>query len=191
MSNYVKIENYAAKDEMFSGNPLKLIKGTELNSEFTAIQTAIGTKADLASPSFIGTPTATTPDSINNSTRLATTEFVKTAVTGLGYLGVPQNTQGAGYTLALEDAGKHIYYTGGATTFTVPTNASVSFPIGTAISVINNGSGAITFSTSSLVVYKAGTSTAWASGSTLAIRGLATLIKVAENTWFISGAGLS
>jgi hypothetical protein len=191
MSNYVKIENYAAKDDLISGNPLKLIKGTELNSEFNAIQTAIGTKADLASPSFTGSPLATTPDSSNNSDRLATTSFVQTKVTGLGYLGVPQNAAGAGYTLVLADAGKHIYYTGGATTFTVPTNASVAFPIGTAISIINNGSGAITISTASLTVYKAGTSTAWASGNTLAIRGLATLIKVAENTWFISGAGLS
>jgi hypothetical protein len=80
MSNYVKINNYAEKDDYLTGNPLKLIKGTELNSEFNAIQTAIGTKADLASPAFTGTPTAQTQDIANSSDRLATTNFVKQAL---------------------------------------------------------------------------------------------------------------
>jgi len=83
MSNYVKIEDYAIKDGYITGNPLKLIKGTELNSEFNAIQTAIGTKADLASPAFTGNPTAFTQTFGNSSDRLATTNFVQSALAAL------------------------------------------------------------------------------------------------------------
>lgn len=78
MSNYVKAVDYSAKDALASGNPNKIIKGTELNDEFNAIATAVGTKADLASPTFLGNPSAVTQPLGNNSTRLATTAFVQT-----------------------------------------------------------------------------------------------------------------
>lgn len=55
MSNYTKIVDYAAKDALVTGNPAKVIKGTELGAEFDAISTAVGTKADTASPTFTGT----------------------------------------------------------------------------------------------------------------------------------------
>lgn len=84
MSNYVKATDFASKDALATGNPLKLIKGTEINDEFNAIQTAVATKADLASPAFTGNPTATTQASNNNSTRLATTAFVQDIVGTLG-----------------------------------------------------------------------------------------------------------
>lgn len=77
MSNYVKSTDFAAKDALVSGNPLKLIKGTEINDEFNNIQTAIATKADLSSPALSGNPTAPTQAIGNNSTRLANTAFVQ------------------------------------------------------------------------------------------------------------------
>lgn len=83
MSNYVKAVDYSAKDALASGNPNKIIKGTELNDEFNAIATAIGTKADIASPVFLGNPSATTQPLGNNSTRLATTAFVQSEITDL------------------------------------------------------------------------------------------------------------
>lgn len=46
MSNYTKSTNFATKDALSSGNPLKIIKGTEIDTEFNNIQTAIATKAD-------------------------------------------------------------------------------------------------------------------------------------------------
>ena len=62
MSNYVQSTNFATKDALSSGNPLKIVKGTEINVEFTAIAVAVATKADLASPVLvtpnIGTPSA-------------------------------------------------------------------------------------------------------------------------------------
>ena len=46
----------------------------------TATQTALNAKASLASPAFTGTPTAPTPTSNDNTTKIATTAFVKTAI---------------------------------------------------------------------------------------------------------------
>lgn len=83
MSNYVKSVDYSAKDALATGNPNKIIKGAELNDEFNAIATAIGTKADLASPTFLGNPSATTQPLGNNSTRLATTAFVQSELNNL------------------------------------------------------------------------------------------------------------
>ena len=57
MSNYTKITNFAAKDAMVSGNPAKVIKGTEVGAEFDAIAVAVNSKANLASPTFTGTVT--------------------------------------------------------------------------------------------------------------------------------------
>ena len=46
MSNYTKSTNFASKDNLSSGNPLKIVKGTEIDTEFNNIQTAIATKQD-------------------------------------------------------------------------------------------------------------------------------------------------
>ena len=46
MSNYTKSTNFAAKDSLTPGNANKIVKGTEIDTEFTNIQTAISTKAD-------------------------------------------------------------------------------------------------------------------------------------------------
>ena len=60
MSNYSKTTNFAVKDTLPSGNPAKIIKGSEIDAEFTNIQTAVATKANTASPTFTGTVTAPT-----------------------------------------------------------------------------------------------------------------------------------
>jgi len=60
MSNYVKSVNFAAKDDLASGNPAKIVKGSEIDTEFNNIATASATKADVASPTFTGTVTAAT-----------------------------------------------------------------------------------------------------------------------------------
>jgi flagellar basal body L-ring protein FlgH len=46
MANYTKTTNFAAKDALASGNASKVVKGTEIDTEFTNIQTAIASKAD-------------------------------------------------------------------------------------------------------------------------------------------------
>lgn len=93
MSNYVQSTNFATKDALTSGDPLKIVKGTEINTEFVNIAVAVATKADLASPTFTGTPTlptgtiATTQTFGNSSTAIATTAFVQAAMAALHPVG--------------------------------------------------------------------------------------------------------
>ena len=54
MSNYTKSTNFASKDNLSSGNPLKIVKGTEIDTEFNNIATAIATKLDSASTTGSG-----------------------------------------------------------------------------------------------------------------------------------------
>jgi len=58
MTDYTKATNFATKDSLPSGNPAKIVKGTEIDTEFNNIATAIATKANRASPTFTGTLTA-------------------------------------------------------------------------------------------------------------------------------------
>ena len=77
MSNYVKATDFASKDALTTGDPAKKVKGTEINTEFNAIATAVATKADLASPVFTGSPQAPSASGSEDSTRIATTEWVR------------------------------------------------------------------------------------------------------------------
>jgi hypothetical protein len=54
MSNYTKSTNFATKDNLSPGNPLKIVKGTEIDTEFNNIQTALATKTDNASANITG-----------------------------------------------------------------------------------------------------------------------------------------
>jgi len=82
MSNYTKATNFTAKDSLSTGDPGKIIKGSEIDAEYSAIATAIQSKADTASPTFTGTPslpsgtTGVTQAAGTDSTLLATTAFV-------------------------------------------------------------------------------------------------------------------
>ena len=67
MSNYTKTTNFATKDALASGNPAKIVKGTEIDTEFNNIAVASSTKANKASPVFTGTATlpVTNADSLS------------------------------------------------------------------------------------------------------------------------------
>jgi hypothetical protein len=80
LASYVKSTNFASKDSLPLGDPLKIVKGTEIDTEFNNIATAVGTKADLISPTFTGIPAAPTASPGTNTTQLATTAFVTAAI---------------------------------------------------------------------------------------------------------------
>jgi hypothetical protein len=83
MSNYTKLTAYDTKDSLTTGDPLKRVKGTELDDEFDAISVAIATKANLASPEFTGTPTVPTASVGVSTTQAASTAFVQAALAAL------------------------------------------------------------------------------------------------------------
>ena len=131
----------------------------------------------IAAPSVAGTNTLTLPAS--------------TAT--IGFLNIPQNSQSAAYTLVLTDAGNQIFHPSSDTTartWTIPANSSVAFPIGTAVSFINqNAAGVITIAITTDTMRLAGAGT---TGSrTLAANGIATAIKITSTEWIISGVGLT
>ena len=88
MSDYTKATNFTLKDDLTTGDPGKVIKGSEIDAEYTAIASAIASKADINSPTFTGTPTlpsgtiaTTVADNTDSSTKLATTAFVQSVKT--------------------------------------------------------------------------------------------------------------
>ncbi len=60
MSNYTKLVDFATKDSLPTGDPDKIIRGTEIETEYDNIAVAIATKSDSASPTFTGTVTIPT-----------------------------------------------------------------------------------------------------------------------------------
>ena len=71
MSNYTKTTNFAAKDALSPGNAGKVVKGAEIDVEFTNIQTAISTKADGTFTNFSFVETANVLYIYNTSTAVA------------------------------------------------------------------------------------------------------------------------
>ena len=93
MSNYVKSTDFAAKDALASGNAAKIVKGTEIDTEFNNIATAVATKADSASPTFTGTTTIVTA---NVTTLTATTATISSgSITGITDLAIADGGTGA------------------------------------------------------------------------------------------------
>lgn len=113
------------------------------------------------------------------------------ASTEVGYLNIPQNSQSTNYTLVIADRGKHILHPAADTnnrTFTIPANASVAFPVGTAITFVNEvNTVTIAITTDTMVLAGAGTT----GSRTLAANGVATAIKITSTKWIISGTGLT
>jgi hypothetical protein len=110
--------------------------------------------------------------------------------TAIGYRDIPQVAAG-NVTLAATDAGKHYYSTtAGNLTLTIPLNSTVPFTTGTAISIVVQAAGNILVNAASgVTLYMAGNSTA--ANRVVGGYGMATLMKVASDTWFINGAGVA
>ena len=120
-----------------------------------------------------------------------TTGDVLTAAT---YNSLPTFTVGtantADYTAVLADQYQmlEIMNKSSAIAFNIPTNASVAFPIGTAITVLNIGTGTCT-----IKAVTSGTTTVLSAGATAAQPTLgqyksAVCIKTATDTWYVVGA---
>jgi hypothetical protein len=112
-----------------------------------------------------------------------------TATTGIGYMGLPQNSTTTGsYTIVAADAGEHIYASA-TRTITIPANSALALPIGTTLTFIAGAGATMTIAITTDTMYLAGAGT---TGSrTLAAHGIATAVKTTATTWIISGNGLT
>lgn len=113
--------------------------------------------------------------------------------TALGYRITPITTISADYTIVAADSGGTILHPSSDTTartVTIPANASVAFPAGTAITFVNqNGAGVLTIAINTDTMRLAGAGT---TGSrTLAANGMATAVKITATEWIINGTGLT
>ena len=106
MSNYVQSTNFATKDALASGNALKIVKGTEINTEYANIAIAVATKADLTSPVLV-TPNIGTPSAgvLTNCTGLPmTTGVTGTLAVANGGTGVTSSTGSGNNVLSTSPA---------------------------------------------------------------------------------------
>jgi hypothetical protein len=154
-----------------------------LKGNGTSAFTAATAGTDYVAPSgALGTPSSGTLSSCTVD-----------GTDAVGFRNIPQNSQSTAYTLVLADSGKHILHPSADTTartFTIPANSSVAYPIGTAITFINqNAAGVVTISitTDTMRLSPAGTT----GSRTLAANGSATCIKITSTEWIISGSGLT
>ena len=120
----------------------------------------------------------------------AATGDVLTASTVNGLVTFTVNTaQTADYTAVLNDQYQTLTPMNKATAiaFKIPTNASVAFPVGTALTILNIGAGTCTIS-----AVTSGTTTVLSAGAvaaspTLAQYKTAVCIKTATDTWYVVG----
>jgi len=89
MSDYTLAVTWSGKDGLSDSDAGKVISGADFNSEFTTIQTAINSKADIASETLTGTPLAPTAVAGTNTTQIATTAFVKASSDALNAAAYP------------------------------------------------------------------------------------------------------
>lgn len=109
-------------------------------------------------------------------------------VTSVGTRGIPLATQDGAYGILIEDAGTTIRHSSATPhTYTIPANASVAFPVGTAITIINEpGGGAITLAITTDTMNR-GDGVAGTGSRTISANSAATIIKTAATTWMITG----
>ncbi len=106
----------------------------------------------------------------------------------VGYRTLPLTAaRSAAYTIALADVSMAVPITTGG--ITVPANATVAFTIGDPIIILNTGTASQTITAASgVTLILAGTT---ATGNrALAQNGVATLLKVGADTWFVYGVGV-
>jgi len=89
MSDYTLAVTWSGKDALSDSDAGKVISGADFNSEFTTVQTAVNSKANIASPTLTGIPLAPTAAASVNNTQIATTAYVTTAADALNAAAYP------------------------------------------------------------------------------------------------------
>jgi hypothetical protein len=157
MTDYTKSTNFATKDNLSSGNPLKIVKGTEIDTEFNNIQTAIATKIDSTSATISG---ATIDNSTIGATTPSTGAFTTLSATGVTTLsnavlpvidniklGYTTTATAAGTTTLTSASNNQQFFTG-STTQTVVLPVTSTLALGLSYLIVNNSTGVVTVQSS-------------------------------------------
>lgn len=107
----------------------------------------------------------------------------------VGSRGIPVNTQDNAYGFVLTDSGGMVRHTSATPhTYTIPANASVAFPVGTAITIVTEpGSGAVTLAITTDTLNR-GDGVAGTGSRTISANSVVTILKTAATTWMITGS---
>ena len=144
-------------DYSVTGNPISLSRGASslIRVEFGLIQTAVNSKANIASPTFTGTPTAPTATAGTNTTQLATTAFVQDAtfITAVPADPTTTLTDGATVNWNMNNGTVATLTLGGNRTMAAPTNLSVRTFI---LVLIQDGTGSRTVTWNSVFKWPGG-----------------------------------
>lgn len=135
-----------------------------------------------------GTVTVSIDTSVTADLSTAQTLTNKTLTAPVINLALNAQT-GTTYTFALTDNGKLVTASNAsAQTYSIPTNATTAFPVGTQINIIQIGAGQVTIQAAS-----SGTTTVSSTGATATAPKLraqysaATLIKASTDLWYVTG----
>lgn len=112
------------------------------------------------------------------------------AGTAVGYREIPQITLSGNVTANATNAGRHFYSTtAGNLQITLPDNANVAFPTGATLTVVVNAAGnVLVIQGAGVTLYQAGSATT--GNRVVGAYGMATVMKVATDTWVINGTGV-
>lgn len=128
----------------------------------------------------------------NGGTGATSASAARTALSALvdTYQDLPVTSKSSAFTLANADRGGGYNYTGAAAAATINPNATTAINTGAVFVIRNNGSGSVTITRGSGVTLKVNGGTTSAD-ATLAVGGVATLVKWGTDDWTVTGTGLS
>jgi hypothetical protein len=165
---------------------------TAWNSLAYAITGAVGTVTSITAGTGLSGGTITSTGTIAIDSTVATLTGTQTLTNKTltdPKINLAFDAETASYTAVLANNGQVVTMdNASANTFSIPTNASVAFPIGTQINVLQIGAGQTT-----IQAVTSGTTTILSTAATAAapkIRaryGMATCIKAATDTWYVVG----
>ena len=147
MSNYTKTTNFATKDNLSPGNPLKIVKGTEIDTEYNNIATAVATKTDNSAAAITGgtitgitdlavadggTGASTAAGALNNLLPSQTSnanKYLQTDGTNASWDAVSLSTADITGTLAVANGGTGVTTSTGTTNVVLSNSPTLVTPI--------------------------------------------------------------